>query len=220
MQRESNWRIAIVFGILAALLSACTEPVKTETPEPAPVTAQAALQSAKDAYQRQDYPQAVEWFRKAAELGDAKGQYSLGVAYNEGKGVPQDYAQAAQWFRKAAEQGVAQAQNNLGFLYQQGQGVPKDLSLAAQWFRKAAEQGFPQAQKNLGFAYRDGQGVKKDPVQAAAWLRKAAAQGDAEAQAALKQSGQSAKKPAKTDAKPKTATNTAKTPKAPSVQKP
>jgi len=203
MTQQSIRRLGMILGILAAGLSACSEPVKTELPAQAAPTAQIALQNAKDAYQRKDYPQAADWFRKAAELGDAKGQFNLGLFYSEGKGVAQDYAQAAQWFRKAADQGLAQAQNNLGFLYQQGQGVAKDPALAAQWFRKAAEQGFPQAQKNLGLAYRDGLGVSKNPTQAGLWLGKAAAQGDAEAQAALKEIARGAKKYSKAIKPPK-----------------
>ena len=36
---------------------------------------------------RQDYTQAVQWYRKAAEQGDAKAQYNLGVMYDNGQGV-------------------------------------------------------------------------------------------------------------------------------------
>ena len=42
---------------------------------------------------------------KAAEQGDAEAQTSLGLMYDNGKGVPQDYAEAVKWYRKAAEQG-------------------------------------------------------------------------------------------------------------------
>ncbi len=209
MKRQSTLRLGVVFLVLAIGLAACTQPVQPEEPA---VTAQTALQNAKDAYQRKDYTQAADWFLKAAELGDAKGQYSLGVAYNEGKGVTQDYALAAQWFRKAADQGLAQAQNNLGFLYQQGQGVPQDKAQAAEWFRKAAEQGYAQAQKNLGLAYRDGSGVAKDLTKAAQWLGKAAAQGDAEAQVALKETGKTAQKSIKTVMKHKATAQGSKTP--------
>ena len=40
----------------------------------------------------QDYAEAVTWYRKAAEQGDADAQYNLGVMYAKGQGVPQDYA--------------------------------------------------------------------------------------------------------------------------------
>ena len=57
--------------------------------------------------------EAVKWFQKAAEQGNATAQYILGVAYAEGKGVEQDYKEAVKWFQKAAEQGHAEAQENL-----------------------------------------------------------------------------------------------------------
>jgi TPR repeat protein len=198
MQQHSMLRWGIVYLALGAGMMACTpSAVQTPTPE----TAQSALQAAKDAHQRKDYKLAVEWFRKAAERGDAKAQYNLGTAYDKGQGVAQDYAQAAQWYRKAADQGLPQAQNNLGILYKQGQGVPQDYAQAAGWFRQAADVGFAQAQYNLGLAYRDGQGVKQDRGQALQWLQKAAAQGDEQAQAdlnPLKTSGKAASKTTRT----------------------
>ena len=36
----------------------------------------------------------IEHLRSAAEQGDAVAQYSLGVMYNNGRGVPQDHVQA------------------------------------------------------------------------------------------------------------------------------
>tara|TARA_B100000809_G_scaffold144074_1_gene141637 strand:+ start:42 stop:566 length:525 start_codon:yes stop_codon:yes gene_type:complete len=42
---------------------------------------------------------------KAAEQGDAVAQFSLGVMYYKGHGVPENDAEAVKWYRKAAEQG-------------------------------------------------------------------------------------------------------------------
>jgi len=50
-----------------------------------------------------DQVEAVKWYRKAAEQGDADAQFNLGVRYDAGQGVQQDMAAA--WLRKAAEQG-------------------------------------------------------------------------------------------------------------------
>jgi ribosomal protein L7/L12 len=47
----------------------------------------------------------VKKYRKAAELGDAEGQYRLGLCYQEGFGVTKDEAEAVKWCRKAVEQG-------------------------------------------------------------------------------------------------------------------
>ena len=53
----------------------------------------------------QDYTEAVMWFRKAADQGDAVAELLLGNHYAFGNGVPQDYSEAMSWFRMAAGQG-------------------------------------------------------------------------------------------------------------------
>jgi TPR repeat protein len=40
----------------------------------------------------QDYAEAVKWYRKAADQGNAVAQYDLGVMYDKGQGVPQNFA--------------------------------------------------------------------------------------------------------------------------------
>ena len=132
-----------------------------------------------------DYSEAVKWYRKAAEQGDATAQYNLGVCYEKGRGVPQDYSEAVKWYRKAAEQGDATAQYNLGVCYDKGRGVPQDYSEAVKWYRKAAEQGDMYAQNNLGYCYYNGQGVSQDYSEVVKWYRKAAEQGYARAQCNL-----------------------------------
>ena len=73
-----------------------------------------------------------------AEQGNADAQYSLGLAYHEGEGVPQDHAEAVKWYRLAADQGEAKAQANLGLMYAIGEGVPQDYVLAHKWINLAA----------------------------------------------------------------------------------
>ena len=51
----------------------------------------------------------IDALRERAEQGDAEAQWSLGLAYAKGEGVPQDDAEAARWYRLAAEQGYARA---------------------------------------------------------------------------------------------------------------
>ena len=116
----------------------------------------------------------------AAEQDNAVARYNLGVAYAQGKGVPQDYAEALKWYRLAAEQDNAVAQYNLGMMYAQGQGVPQDYPEAIKWFRLATEQGYASAQFNLGVAYAQGKGVPRDYVQAHKWLNLAASRANAE----------------------------------------
>lgn len=76
---------------------------------------------------KKDYTEAKNWFSKAAEQGQAKAQFNLGVLYFNGQGVKQDYFKAAEWHQKAAEQGYADAQYNLAKIYYLGKGVKQDF---------------------------------------------------------------------------------------------
>ena len=121
---------------------------------------------------KQDYAEALKWFRKAAGQGCENAQNNLGILYANGYGVEQDYAEALKWFRKAVEQGNSKAKSNLGDLYRYGHGVEQDYAEALKWYRKAAGQGVAAAWKSLGNMYCRGEGVEKDFVTAAEWYRK------------------------------------------------
>src|SRR5512134_1893782 len=74
------------------------------------------LEDATKAYEHGDYKTAYRLLRPLAKQGLPEAQYSLGVMYDNGRGVQQDYAEAMKWYRKAAEQGDAPAQYNLGVM--------------------------------------------------------------------------------------------------------
>ncbi len=84
-----------------------------------------------------DYKEAVRWYRKAAEQGDADAQDSLGSLYANGDGVPHDYKEAVKWFRLAADQGDDDGLYNLGQTYYQGKAVPQDYVQAYGWYSLA-----------------------------------------------------------------------------------
>jgi TPR repeat protein len=64
----------------------------------------------------QDYAEAAQWYRKAADQGNAEAQGNLGSLYEDGRGVPKDYAEATKWYHKAADQGNQHAQIALDLL--------------------------------------------------------------------------------------------------------
>jgi S1-C subfamily serine protease len=109
-------------------------------------------------------------------------QFSIGMLYVRGQGVPQDYAEAAKWIQQAADKGHAEAQATLGGMFLLGKGEPQDYAQAAEWLRKAAEQGFLVAQLALGHLLSEGQGVPKNDAEAVMWWHRAAEQGNATAQ--------------------------------------
>ncbi|KAJ3094629.1 hypothetical protein HDU97_007858 [Phlyctochytrium planicorne] len=107
---------------------------------------------------------------------------SLGICYEQGKGVEQNIKEAIKWYTKSAKQGNSNAQHNLGLCYDEGHGVEKDFTVAFTWYNKSAEQGNAQAQYNLGLCYFDGNGVEQNSKEGVKWFTKSAEQGNAGAQ--------------------------------------
>jgi TPR repeat protein len=71
----------------------------------AETAAAGALEDADAAVKRRDYATAVRLIRPLAEQGDANAQYTLGVFYDNGLGVPQDRTRSYMWFDLSAAQG-------------------------------------------------------------------------------------------------------------------
>ena len=163
---------SILSGMVADTFALLSARIKSE--------AESWYENGVSCYVAQNYPEAVKWYRKAADQGVAGAQFSLGVCYDFGDGVTQDYAEAVKWYRKAADQGIAGAQNNLGNCYRDGQGVALDHAEAIKWYRKAADLGEARAQYNLGMCYSNGQGVAQDYSEAVKWFLKAAEKGNAD----------------------------------------
>jgi len=72
-------------------------------------------------------------------------QYKLGIAYYNGRNVPQDYSEAYKWLCMAADQGNSDAVAVLGAMLFAGHGIPKDLVLAHVYFNMAAARGHSAA---------------------------------------------------------------------------
>jgi hypothetical protein len=95
------------------------------------------------ALKAEDYNEAAEWFRKAAEQETAHpvvahAQFQLGWLYDTGQGAPENHIEAVNWYRRAAERGHPSAQQNLGIMYFVGRGVPQDYVQAHMWLNLAA----------------------------------------------------------------------------------
>jgi len=112
-------------------------------------------------------------------------QYTLGVMYYAGKGIPQNYEKALYWYEQAAARGLAEAQFFLGRMYNDNTGVPQNYEKAFYWHERAAIQGFAESQVLLGHMYYTGNGVPRNYQKAFEWFEKAAIQGDSGAQLLL-----------------------------------
>ena len=102
-----------------------------------------------------DAVEAVKWYRKAADQGDADGQSNLGLMYQNGRGVAKDEVEAVKWYRKAADQGYANGQVNLGTMYWVGNGVVKDKLEAYKWFLLSGAQGDELAKMKIPIVEKD-----------------------------------------------------------------
>jgi len=140
---------------------------------------------AEAAWVLKDYKEAENYYRKAADMGNAEAQFDLAWYYYSVKGPAQDYAKAAEWYRKAAEQGHYKSQFNLGYCYANGLGVPKSEKETEYWYRRAAEQGDAYAQYWLGRLYSDSNSLCNNLDEAFKWFLKAAEQGHAQAQSVV-----------------------------------
>ncbi|MGI9356692.1 MAG: peptidoglycan-binding protein [Rhizobiaceae bacterium] len=112
----------------------------------------------------------------AAESGDAKALFQIGMRYSEGNGVKRDMKASAKWFGHAAEQGFAPAQYSVGSLYEKGIGVDRDIDKASMLYEKAAEQGNARAMHNLAVIAATGNppSTAPDMNTAVSWFKQAA----------------------------------------------
>jgi len=138
-----------------------------------------AYEKGVEAFERQDYEEAFEYFTNASDGSNAKSHGAegfLGYMHEMGLGVEKDLEQAFKWYRQAStvlEGASTFAQFRLGLMYQTGSGVERDFERSVSWYRKAAERNFSFAQYHLGMMYKNGLGVEKDYDEALDWFRKA-----------------------------------------------
>ncbi|MBD5355432.1 MAG: SEL1-like repeat protein [Bacteroides sp.] len=137
---------------------------------------------AKEEEDNGNYSAAANWYRQAADNGNAEAQYQLGNMYFEGKGVSKYQEVALDLYYKSAEQGNINAIKKIGDMYYDGIGVDKNSPAAAEWYRVAAEKGHADAQYYLGNMYYDGDGIDKNMEEALKWYRKSAEQEHSDAQ--------------------------------------
>ena len=124
--------------------------------------------------------QAVIEFKKSAELGYAKAQFSLAQALQKGRGIDKNIEEATEWYKKAADQGLDRAQSELAkILLKYG----NDDKSAVELLEVAASGGHAKSQVKLGKLYDSGKATGwGKPKIAFKWFKLAADQGDKEGQ--------------------------------------
>lgn len=150
--------------------------------------------------------EAQEFFLLAAERGDARAQFNLGLFYSQGR-VTKDYEMAIHWYTLAAKNGYSNAQFKLGIMCLRGEGIKQNPCQAYAWLHLAAEGGnaeaavaredvcklltdsnmfkldpgcppaLAHAKHNIGVAYYHGAGTTQDYIKALKWFKEAAEMG-------------------------------------------
>merc|ERR1719335_1561321 len=82
-----------------------------------------------------DMHEALKWYTKAAEQGDANAAFKLGTLCK----LKPDLPKALEWFMKAAEKGHVEAPVQLGIMYHEGCGAEQNFSEALHWYLEAAK---------------------------------------------------------------------------------
>lgn len=143
---------------------------------------------------RKDPLKAIQWYKRAATLGDTPAMYKMGMIQLKGLlGQPKNPREAVGWLKHAAERADAEnphALHELGLLYEQPQGsdnsVVRDEAYSFSLFNQAADLGYKFSQFRLGCAYEYGLfGCQIDPRQSIMWYSRAAAQEEHQSELAL-----------------------------------
>lgn len=130
------------------------------------------------AAESENYAEALDWYKQAAEKGNARAVNNIGVLYARGQGVDQDYGEAMKYYKNAAEMGLAMSMSNIGNLYVYGNGVAPDHNEALRWFKKSAKKGNTEVFGMLGYLHMHGHGVTQDYNEAFYWYKRAADSGN------------------------------------------
>lgn len=142
---------------------------------------------------KRDPFKAVQWYKRAAALGDTPAMYKMGMILLKGLlGQPKNPREGISWLKRAAERADEEnphALHELGLLYENATSndiIVRDVEYAKQLFHQAAELGYKFSQFRLGVAYEYGQlNCPVDARQSIIWYTRAAAQGEHQSELAL-----------------------------------
>ncbi|KAF8864668.1 hypothetical protein BDZ45DRAFT_737234 [Acephala macrosclerotiorum] len=143
---------------------------------------------------RKDPLKAIQWYKRAATLGDIPAMYKMGMIQLKGLlGQQRNPREAVGWLKRAAERADAEnphAVHELALLYEQPQSadnsVVRDEGYSFKLFMQAADLGYKFSQFRLGAAFEYGLfNCPIDPRQSIMWYSRAAAQEEHQSELAL-----------------------------------
>lgn len=94
--------------------------------------------------------EALQWYHRSADQGDAQGQYGLAAMLLNGEAGEQDFAAATRWFTTAADNGSVDAMRVLEHHYRTGgMGLEADPERADYWLQRAVKADNHKSQEQL-----------------------------------------------------------------------
>ena len=118
---------------------------------------------------------AIDWFKKAADLGNENAQYSLAKIYLEEKDF-EKVNSAIKMLEKLAENNNMMAEYTLGSIYADRESQYYDLEKAIGYLERSAEQDNQFAEYKLGVIYADSESRYYDLEKAIGYLERSAKQ--------------------------------------------
>lgn len=140
------YRLMSYFFVLwVGMVSPVSTAMASDDPE-------AYLEKANAAFEQADIVNAMSWYRKAAELGNAEAQTRLAYLLDNAE----ENKEAIEWYQKAVQQGYPDAFHGLAGMYAAGEGVPKNEPKAFDLYLNAANNGHTPSIRILALAYEEG----------------------------------------------------------------
>jgi len=163
------YRLVSYFFILwAGMVSPVSTVMASDNPE-------VYMEKANAAFEQADIVNAMNWYRKAAELGNAEAQTRLAYLLDNAE----ENKEAIEWYQKAVEQGYPDAMYGLAGMYAAGEGTPKSEAKAFDLFSQAANNGHAPSIRILAVTYEEGNlGQPIDYELAVQWLQTGVSAGD------------------------------------------
>ena len=132
-------------------------------------------------YKNNQYPQAFNLVKEAADANYGKACALLGYFYEHAIGSEQNFELARASYLKALELGEKGLYHRLGIYSYYGNGVEQNIDEAFNYFYSGANEGEKECYYYLGVMYSKGDGVKKDNSKAFYWYQQGANNGDIKA---------------------------------------
>ncbi|PKC61342.1 kinase-like protein [Rhizophagus irregularis] len=122
---------------------------------------------------KKDLKNAIYWFQKAAEKGNAIAYDNLGIIYELGICNDKNEFKAFELYKKSAEKGYINAIFHLGYCYVNGIGTKVNKELGINLYCEAAEKGNGYIADVLKSLYKNEEEIVKDLNEVKCWYQEA-----------------------------------------------